>query len=431
MHRRAFTLIELLVVIAIVAVLAVVVFLVLNPAQLLQQARDSNRISDMASLNSALSLYLTDASVNGTVSLGSANTVYVSVPDPSATSTAGDQCQGLGLPSLPLSYSYHCAASSTFRMTNATGWLPVSFSTMSNGSPFGQLPIDPVSSTSSRLYYTYSTNGSQFEITAAPESSKYRLGGASDVISGDGGALATVFEKGSKLGLEPLDYGDSALIGWWPLDEGTGTVAYDYSGANATGSLTCQGASCSSPSWAAGKIGSGSILVNPPVATQRSYINMPSVNIPSVAGAVGSVSLWVNPSSTQPGGGWFLRNGSGADENYSFYLQSPSGTYYGVSMQVYASSFQSAVTTAYFIPSNAWSHLVFVFTQGQGVQIYFNGTLQQVLSLPFVAVLSTTNLTIGANPGSNQNFDGYIDDVRIYNRGLSATEVMALYNAGK
>ena len=45
--RSAFTLIELLVVIAILAILAVVVVLVLNPAELLKQSRDANRLSDM------------------------------------------------------------------------------------------------------------------------------------------------------------------------------------------------------------------------------------------------------------------------------------------------------------------------------------------------------------------------------------------------
>ncbi len=61
MHpRRGFTLIELLVVIAIIAILAVVVVLTLNPAQLLAQSRDANRVSDLATLQSAISLYTVD-----------------------------------------------------------------------------------------------------------------------------------------------------------------------------------------------------------------------------------------------------------------------------------------------------------------------------------------------------------------------------------
>src|ERR1035437_2333444 len=228
--RRGFTLIELLVVIAILAVLAVVVVLTLNPAGLLQEARDSNRISDMATINSALGLSLAD---NASESLGSANTVYVSVPDTSTT------CANLGLPTLPSGYSYHCstAATSTYRRTDGTGWIPVNLSANTFGSSMAQLPQDPVNVTSSRLYYTYETDGlGRYEATTPFESSKYKLGGTSDQISGDGGTLASVYEKGSKLGMEPLDYGDPSLVGLWTFDEGTGSVAYDYSGNNATGS---------------------------------------------------------------------------------------------------------------------------------------------------------------------------------------------------
>ncbi len=59
-RESGFTLIELLVVIAILAILAVVVVLTLNPAGLLQEARDSNRISDMATLKSAIAMYIVD-----------------------------------------------------------------------------------------------------------------------------------------------------------------------------------------------------------------------------------------------------------------------------------------------------------------------------------------------------------------------------------
>ena len=74
--NKGFTLIELLVVLAIVAILSVVVILTLNPAELLKQARDSNRVSDMATLKSAISLYLADVS---TPVIGTSTYCYVSV----------------------------------------------------------------------------------------------------------------------------------------------------------------------------------------------------------------------------------------------------------------------------------------------------------------------------------------------------------------
>ena len=170
--RRGFTLIELLVVIAIIAVLAVIVVLTLNPIELLRQSRDSNRVSDMATLNSAINLHNTDQGGASGYSLGTANTVYVSIPDPTATSTAGDQCQGLGLISLPATYTYHCAASSTYRNVNGTGWIPINLTNISAGTPLASLPMDSVNTSSSRLYYTYTTDGFRFETTAVMESAK-------------------------------------------------------------------------------------------------------------------------------------------------------------------------------------------------------------------------------------------------------------------
>ena len=61
-RREGFTLIELLVVIAIIAILSVVVVLTINPAEMLRQSRDTQRISDLNTLKSALNLYLVDSS---------------------------------------------------------------------------------------------------------------------------------------------------------------------------------------------------------------------------------------------------------------------------------------------------------------------------------------------------------------------------------
>ena len=137
--RRAFTLVELLIVVAVIAVLSVIVILILNPAELLKQSRDSNRISDLLTLKTALSFY----EAQGGSSLGNASTSYVSIFDPLATSSAGDQCQGLGLPSLPSGWSYQCAASSTYRNIDGTGWIPVNFSASQLEPPISQLPVDP------------------------------------------------------------------------------------------------------------------------------------------------------------------------------------------------------------------------------------------------------------------------------------------------
>ncbi|MDD4819192.1 MAG: prepilin-type N-terminal cleavage/methylation domain-containing protein, partial [Candidatus Colwellbacteria bacterium] len=60
--KKGFTLVELLIVIAILAVLAAAVVIVLNPAELLAQARDSQRLNDLDTLKNALSIYIAQAS---------------------------------------------------------------------------------------------------------------------------------------------------------------------------------------------------------------------------------------------------------------------------------------------------------------------------------------------------------------------------------
>lgn len=120
------------------------------------------------------------------------------------------------------------------RNIDGTGRIPINFTTPVTSPPISQLLQDPVNTSSSRNYYTYTTNGTQFEITAPMESAKDKLGGSSDVIGPDGSVLSMVYATGSNLALEPLDYGDGSLVGYWPFNKGPGTVAYDYSGNDAT-----------------------------------------------------------------------------------------------------------------------------------------------------------------------------------------------------
>src|SRR3990172_4173703 len=54
-----FTLLELLIVITILAILAVIIIFVLNPAETLRKSRDVQRMSDLATLKNAISLYMT------------------------------------------------------------------------------------------------------------------------------------------------------------------------------------------------------------------------------------------------------------------------------------------------------------------------------------------------------------------------------------
>lgn len=174
--------IELLVVVGILAVLVVAALFFLNPSQLASQGRDSNRVSDLTTLNQDVSLYHETIPAGN---LGTSSVLYISIPDLTATTTAGTNCASMGLPPAPNGDTYHCAASSTYRSNSGTGWIPVNFGALT-GIPLATLPIDPVNTTSSNEYYVYVTNGRQYEFIANPEAKK------------DSGNATSSFEQGNE-----------------------------------------------------------------------------------------------------------------------------------------------------------------------------------------------------------------------------------------
>lgn len=217
--------IELLVVIAIIAILSVVVILTLNPAELLRQARDSNRISDMATLKSSISLYLADVT---SPSLGTSTVCYAGIGLaatnspylPGAGGVAGTWAQPSGASGTCQAYFQTNTVSGAAGLATSTlrgvggvgsGWIPVNFSAISAGSPIGALPIDPVntagtgaSRSAGAFFYSYIPGpaaSTTFKLAALMESNKYSNNGPGDVVSTDGGINNYVYEQGTGLTL--------------------------------------------------------------------------------------------------------------------------------------------------------------------------------------------------------------------------------------
>jgi prepilin-type N-terminal cleavage/methylation domain-containing protein len=180
--KRGFTLIELLVVIAIIAILMVVVVITLNPGQLLAQSRDSNRLSDISSMKTALTLYTADVATTTNLTGLQLNTVCFSYI---ATATCAWFRIASGM-----------ANGTSSRTVDGLGWVPVNFNAISAGAPFPQLPIDPLNTAS--YFYSYAASGtSLFKLAAKMESTKFSASGTADVVSTDGGFSNTTYEAGS------------------------------------------------------------------------------------------------------------------------------------------------------------------------------------------------------------------------------------------
>lgn len=402
--RASFTLIELLIVIAIIAILSVAVIVTLNPAELLRQARDANRLSEMDTMERAVLLYIGDRGG----SLGAASTTYFSLIDSSATTTAGTNCAGVGL-AAPGGWSYHCAASSTARKTDGTGWLPLNFDQMSY-KVFPSLPIDPVNTSSSGLYYAYIPAASTFALTAGLHSTKYN---PQTVL--DGGSDASRYEAGSNLSLSAPSQG---IVGWWKFEESAGPIADSSSNGN-PGTLV--GTTTLSQ---AGKVGNA-ILFN----GSTSYATVGTVAALKPTSTF-SILAWVKPSNILQDDSYI--GGAGSTGNYGYLLRAQSDG--KVRFHVGNGSAAGVAISTSLLSNGVW-YLVAGTYDGSNVRIYVNGVNEHSPALASQIVYSglTNNGAFRIAQGDDilpgRSWQGTIDEVTVYNRVLSAAEIVAVYNA--
>jgi hypothetical protein len=232
------------------------------------------------------------------------------------------------------------------------------------------------------------------------------------VIGTDGSTLSTVYAKGSNLSLEPLDYGDSSLVGYWPLTEGTGTVAYDDSGNNATGSWNGTQAG-SSGYYSAGKIGPYAGAFD----GTSTYVGLSNttVTVPF------TISVWVYPNHFAASSAQSIFGPSSCN-GFGLYTYS---TYFAADITC-----QGTSAASYTYNLNQWQLLTTVYQASNNRLLYLNGALVAQNTNSF-SQTSSVYTSLGRVSGGGNYWTGLIDDVRIYNRALSASEIAAMYAGGK
>jgi hypothetical protein len=201
----------------------------------------------------------------------------------------------------------------------------------------------------------------------------------------------------------------NGLIGYWKLDDGSGTSAIDSSGNNNAGTLQ------NSSTWTNGYY-NGALTLN----GTNSYVSVPSAaSITSLSNF--TYAVWVYPYSNGafPGGAIFSKN----DKKYM-------RMYYGsLNASVVMTGVNPAVNTS-SLTLNTWQHLAMTFDSATvTVNLYKNGVLLgSSTGTGSPQDDSAGSLFLGNMSTADQGFNGLIDDARIYNRALSAAEVATLYN---
>lgn len=213
----------------------------------------------------------------------------------------------------------------------------------------------------------------------------------------------------------------------WDLDEGSGTTTADETGSNNNGTLGGTSA------WSTTAHSGGQSVLFDGSTTYISPTNGSSV-IDTASSF--SVSLWAYPTTTGGTHGVIAAPGTVAGGSSGFFIkQDPTNLRWVFDMpQADATSpTEDQIGTANSsLVANTWYHLVGTYNGSTKLMaFYVNGSLIGTLThggTPWTAGGAFQVGRLRWNGSLGNYFKGNVDDVRVYPRVLSATEVGYLYN---
>jgi len=150
------------------------------------------------------------------------------------------------------------------------------------------------------------------------------------------------------------------------------------------------------------------------------YIELPTVvsGLDSV-----SISMWVNLSSLS-GDRSFFGNFVDPNNNLLLYYDDPLGLRFIVRDNL-NNSYDSFYNN---ISLDTWYHLVAIYTRNE-IELYINNVLVSNYIFDAGPIKTITgNQYIGVDGDLSRDFLGSIDNLRVYNRSLSLSEIKGLYN---
>lgn len=224
----------------------------------------------------------------------------------------------------------------------------------------------------------------------------------------------------------PGDAGPEALptqglVAYYPCESAYGSTLPDRSGNRKSATLT-NGSGGSTPvgfTFGPGKVDNG-MRLNP---TDKAYVSLPRGIVSQLKQL--TIAAWVKMSASTS----FQRIFDfGSDTNNFMYLTNSGGT--GVRFRIASSNGKSqAAEGAAGLPVGTWTHVT-VTLGDDGMAIFINGSRvaqQAPAALRASDLGDTGNNYIGRSQFSNDPyFDGQIDEFRMYDRVLTASEITDL-----
>jgi len=205
------------------------------------------------------------------------------------------------------------------------------------------------------------------------------------------------------------------LVAHWKLDEGSGNTVYDSSTSGNDGTFK------GDPQWVAGYYG-GALEFDGTDDTIDCG-NDDSLNITDEI----TLSAWINMAQRPDVDNWFTIPWK--EDAYSMYLYGADNTVTTLAADFWLDTGRADIWNGpdIDIPPNAWTHIAVTFN-GTDFEFYVNGEHDYTQNEPATIEISAINFFFTEN---GSNFEGLIDDVRIYNEALTQPEILAAMEGGE
>jgi len=201
-----------------------------------------------------------------------------------------------------------------------------------------------------------------------------------------------------------------SLVGAYGLDDGAGTTTVEATGANGVGTLV------NGPVWTTGRFGQALDFDG---VNDRVVVNNP-LNLPTVDF---TYSFWTRLDTVNDETFVMIPNTSGGNE---LYLVSESGR-----VGAYVDGARRARSNSGSVVAGSWTHIA-VTRQGAAIRIYIDGvqngstgSYSGALDFGGCPLYVGVDIDSGCTGGLGNYLDGRLDELRIYNRALSQTEIQA------
>ena len=214
-------------------------------------------------------------------------------------------------------------------------------------------------------------------------------------------------------------YATGELVGWWRLDGDPNNVtnAIDSSGYGNNGTII--GATFTKD----GKI-RGAYDFDGSVGTEVRIDNTSELYLTSKF----TISLWTKVR-TKGNYKRFIGKENASDGNYRLLMDDSADQKVWFSIRKNSVSFNAISNDA--LPINVWTMLTGIYN-GTGLRLYVDG-VPQTTTVAFTESfnLDFNDVLFGTTFDGGSRLDGTLDEVMIFNKALSATEIWKLYTGSK